>query len=342
MSRRHRAKVLRAGAVGLALGIFQVMAAPLTQADPANSSASHETTAIPPGTYDYAQATELGIDTGPTPDETGLPVCKYDPDWGGLAPDESVPAEARDEPATCVADRTYVTYMIGASPPHAGYHWNGYRTNNDIAAGADVTIEIRDAQVDHLAHTSDEEEFVVNRTITQNTANDDWLEVGYGEHSWESADHPRVYTYVTRGSADNIWAWYGRYGLTNGNRLDVRTRNCTISGDDRQCAEVWWSNQWQLLTDDNNADCRGAAGNPRCYAEEMTEIYSQQSSPHPDITGSSGNNRIDWKDTMLRVDQTGGAVWISWTKPSTKSTQTAYDTCPINNYYRWYALKGSC
>lgn len=233
-------------------------------------------------------------------------MCEYDPDWGGLAPDETVPAEARDDSASCVADRSYVTYMIGVTPPHAGYHWNGYRTNNDIAAGADVTIEIRDAQVDHLAHTSDEEESVVNRTITQNSANNDWLEVGYGEHSWESATYPRVYTYVTRASNPGIWAWYGQYSLTTGNFLDVRTRNCTISGDDRQCAEVWWSGQWQLLTNDNSADCRGAAGNPRCYAG-----YSQQSSPHPDITGSAGNNRIDWKDTMLRVDQSGGAVWIS-------------------------------
>jgi hypothetical protein len=210
------------------------------------------------GSYTAEEAADLGIDTGPTSQETGLPVCDFDPDWGGLAPDESVPDDARDDPASCVADRAHVTYLVGATPPSPGYHHNGYRTNSDIAAGADTTIEIRDPEVDHQGQTSQEEEFVVNRVLTQNSANDDWIEIGYGEHSWEAADYARVYTYVTRGSLDDSWEWFGQYNLpTGGNFVDVRTRNCTISGDDRQCADIWWSNQWQLLTE---SDCDGGTG----------------------------------------------------------------------------------
>lgn len=106
----------------------------------------------------------------------------------------------------------------------------------------------------------------------------------------------------------------------------------------RKCAEIYWNGSWQLLDSSGAADCTDNQGNARCAVEEFTEIYSDQSTPHPDLTATS-SNRVDWRETELRLED---GTWISWTRPSSAGTQTAYDTCPINNFYRFYAVKGTC
>jgi hypothetical protein len=134
--------------------------------------------------------------------------------------------------------------------------------------------------------------------------------------------------------------FYSSYSLVVDAFYAFRTRNCTVSGDDRPCAEIFWSGQWELLDNSNSADCRGAQGGARCQAEEFTEVYSEQEAdPHPNLSGASQNNRIDWRNTQVRTDS---AVWIPWTVGSTQAAFNTYATCAINNYYRFYARESNC
>jgi hypothetical protein len=181
--------------------------------------------------------------------------------------------------------------------------------------------------VDH----TDVPEFVANRVLSQNQPGD-WIEAGWSEVSWWPAQS--VYTFKT---ATGMWS-FDSYNLNTGSFYSFRTRHCSIQGGGTQCAEIYWNGSWQLLDSSGAADCTDNQGNARCAVEEFTEIYSEQSSAHPDLTGTSAN-RIDWRETELRLE---GGTWISWTRPSSVGTQTAYDTCPINNHYRFYALKGTC
>ena len=289
---------------------------------------------IEPGVYTYEEALALGVDPGlPTPESTGLPIC--DPPAahdGGEAPPESI-----DDDPECVADATLTELGIGLTPPHGstgatGYHWNGYRTNASDFAGGKVTVEVTNPAVDHTSDL-DQEEFVVSRVLSVATTGN-WLEVGWSEVSYRS-NIREVYTFA---SSDGLWVWHS-YTLDDQTFYSFRTRRCTVSGQTSQCAEIYWSGQWQMVDYDTPAECRGGAGNARCALEEFTEIASEQSgSAHPDLTGMP-SNRIDWKDTELRLDNQN---WIQWTRPSSQGTPTAYDTCLITSYYRFYALKGVC
>jgi hypothetical protein len=220
-----------------------------------------------------------------------------------------------------------VLYGINLPVPHAGYHWNGYRTNASIFTGGKIEVEVTNPDVDH----TNPPEFVANRVLSQ-TAPGDWLEAGWAEVSWRTGHS--VYTYKT---ATGMWSFYA-YGLNTGSFYSFRTRHCTIQGAGTQCAEIYWNGSWQLLDSSGAADCTDNQGNARCAVEEFTEIYSDQSTPHPDLTATS-SNRVDWRETELRLED---GTWISWTRPSSAGTQTAYDTCPINNFYRFYAVKGTC
>lgn len=289
---------------------------------------------IPPGIYTYGELRSMGYDPDPglTPEEVGLPVCKPDPTWPGLRED-SPPAP--DAPTGCVADVTKFEFAVGFPPPHAGYHWNGYRTNARSYAGGKVEIEVRDPSVDHDL-PSGTEEFVANRVLTQTSTTSDWLEVGWAEVSWKD-NNQYVYSYDTE---EGTWGFPGGYNLTTGSYYAFRTRNCTVNNDDRQCGELFWSGQWQLIRNSDPGDCRKPDGAAMCAVEEFTEVFSEDTNtPHPNLTGTSGGNVIDWRNTELRTD---AGSWVTWTAPSEKGTQTAYDTCPIKAYYRFYAIKGSC
>jgi hypothetical protein len=290
------------------------------------------TSGIEPGVYTYSELIALGVDPGvPTPESTGLPLCD-------TVSDSGTPARTvQDDEPVCVVDPETVEFGVGLTPPDgssgaAGYHWNGYRTTDSDYAGGRVTIEVTNPQVDHTSDF-DQEEFVVSRVLSVATTGK-WIEVGWSEVSYRS-NNREVYTFA---SSDGLWHWYS-YTLDDQSFYSFRTRGCTVGGESSQCAEIYWSGSWQMIDYDTPADCRGGAGNARCAVEEYTEIASEQSgSTHPDLTGNS-TNRVDWKDTKLRLDNHN---WIQWTRSSTQGTTTAYDTCLISSYYRFYAIKGSC
>jgi len=74
---------------------------------------------VPPGMYSYEEASSLGLDTGPSPTEAGLPLCEVDPTWPGLPKDDEAQPVLHD-PAECVADMRQVEYGVGFPAPHAG------------------------------------------------------------------------------------------------------------------------------------------------------------------------------------------------------------------------------
>jgi hypothetical protein len=103
--------------------------------------------------------------------------------------------------------------------------------------------------------------------------------------------------------------------------------------------DIWWAGHWERLDNDNGADCRNTAGTAICAVEQFTEIYTKGNG-HPDLTGTS-SNRVDWRESELRTDD---ASWIDWTRPSIKGGpfDVGYRTCGINDYYRFFIVKGSC
>jgi hypothetical protein len=271
----------------------------------------------------------LGIPVGATPQELGLPTCDTTTRYDGIPAGASVP---EDEKVACAVDPRTVLYGVGLPTPHAGYHWNGFRTQATSFTGGKIEVEVTNPAVDHQDGVGDNDEFVANRVLSQQTSGD-WIEAGWAEVSWQTGQ--RVYTYKT---ATGAWSFYG-YDLSTGSNYAFRTRHCTLQGAGTQCAEIYWNGGWQLLDSSGAADCTDNNGDARCAVEEFTEIYSEQSgSPHPGLTADS-SNRIDWRDTELRLE---GGTWISWTRPSSQGTQTAYDTCRISDYYRFYAKKGTC
>jgi hypothetical protein len=304
---------------------------------PAAAEASSDTVPVmmPPGIYTYDEIQKAGIDPQLSSDDTGLPVCEVDTSWKGLGPEsEAVPAGG---PTECVADVTKFLFGYGIGVPTTGYHHNGWRTSNDTYAGGKVEVEVRDTGVDHFQSI---EEFVASRVLSVHGVGPsslEWIEAGWAEHSDRTSNTPEVYTYET---GSNSWAFAPQYPLAMGSFYAFRTRNCTISGDDRQCGEIFWAGQWQLLRNSNAADCRNPSGTAVCGNEEYTEIYSDQAAdPHPDLSGASAGNRIDWRNTELR---TNGAVWVQWTHASALHERAPYSACSVHAYYQFYVVKGAC
>jgi hypothetical protein len=149
---------------------------------------------------------------------------------GGLAADDVVPDE---EEVSCVVDPREVLYGINLPVPHAGYHWNGYRTNASIFTGGKIEVEVTNPDVDH----TNPPEFVANKVLSQ-TAPGDWLEAGWAEVSWRTGHS--VYTYKT---ATGMWSFYA-YGLNTGSFYSFRTRHCTIQGAGTQMRRNLL--EWQL------------------------------------------------------------------------------------------------
>lgn len=305
----------------------------------ATAADSRDAAVVEPGLYTVEEAEVLGLETPDTPDAYGLPTCKVDLEYKGEPEDadKAVDIDA-SEPAACAVDPSRGTVAVGWPTPHygpeppegAGYHWLGYNTNKWEFAGGKIEVEVRDPDVNHCSGCP--WQFVGNRVLAHRE-NGDWIEIGWIEISSEPNER-KVYTYN-----DGQYYHPANHPLTDGSFYSFRSVNCTVGGDDRQCVDIWWGGQWERLDNDASADCRGAAGGARCRMEEYTEVYTEGNG-HPDLTGAPAGNRIDFRDTELRTD---AGNWISWTRPSTKGgPYDVYETCGINDFYRFYSKKPGC
>ncbi|MCA1707351.1 MAG: hypothetical protein LC808_30430 [Actinobacteria bacterium] len=224
---------------------------------------------IAAGEYSYEEAIQLGIPTGPTSDEVGLPYCAPDPEWPGFSSSEEAAAVPMSA-ATCVVDPRTATYGVDLPIPHFGpptpgntngYHWNGFSTNG-LYRGGDIGVEVRNPAVDHVA-LGDEDEFVVARVLPKTSAGK-WLEVGWSEVSW-GPDARRVYTFKT---ATGDWTYYPRtdFPIQDGNYYAFRSHSCPEDA----CAEIYWGSTWMLLDTAHDHSCfKNSQAN--CYVEEFAE-----------------------------------------------------------------------
>jgi hypothetical protein len=277
---------------------------------------------VPAGTYTYDEAVALGLETPPS--DTGLPVCKVDPNWKGFSTPEAA-AKIDDGPATCQADPTQVLVSVGYPAPHSGYHYAGFRTTGDWEGGK-IDTEVSNPSVDH----SVSDQFVVSRVLPVSSSNGNWIEAGWSEVSWRTGRN--VYTY--RSSQGN-WVFYPGYNLNGGSYYPFRSYYCNAGTSGRdECAEIYWSGQWQLLDYDDHT-CR-LNGNNNCEVEEFVEVHTGDNQAHPDI---DGDNAIEMVNTTL-LNNAGN--WNSWTANSSQGQGPAYDTCHEQNYYRFYAKKNTC
>src|SRR5919198_1835025 len=281
---------------------------------------------VPSGTYGYAQAKQLGLRTPPTPEQVGLPTCHPDPMWQGFS--EAAAAAravaAAPERAVCAADPRTGTFSTGVPAPHAGYHHNGVQTANKFEGGR-TTPEVGNPTVDHRAGAP--YEFVVARPLAKTDAGY-WIEDGWAEVSWKANDQ-YVYTYTHPG---DTWYFPSGYPLNVGSFYPFRVRD---SNSTSGWAEIYWSGSWQLLDTNGSMHCEDTNGNHNCYIETYLEIYSEDSTPHPDMNAPAGGTGVDFNDGRLR---TADGTWPQWT--------TAYSSYPgsVDPYVvcwnsKWYDFR---
>lgn len=270
-----------------------------------------------------------------------LPVCRIAP-WAGFATPEEA-AAAPDDAPVCVTPRDQIEVQKGrplhagppadsAVPTGTGYHHNGAQTNARYKGGQ-ATIEVTDPKVTHDGSVN---EFVVSRVMGKKWADSNWLEAGWAEVSWRS-DTPVVYTYT---DAVGSWNFHTGYSLTRGSYYKFRVERCSVDGVYRTCAYIYWNGSWQRL-DVTSYGCTydGTDDNRRCYIEEYTEVYSQDSSPHPALTDNDAS--IDWDDTKIR----DGANWVTWndnTYPSGEGSIDPYSACWTNKDWDFRVKRGAC
>lgn len=217
-------------------------------------------------------------------------------------------------------------------PTGTGYHHNGAQTNSRYKGGQ-ATVEVTDPKVTHDGSVN---EFVVSRIMGKKFSGSNWLEAGWTEVSWRS-DTPLVYTYT---DAVGNWNFHTGYSLNRGSYYKFRVERCAVDGAYRTCAYIYWNSSWQRL-DVTSYGCTydGGADDRRCYIEEYTEVYSQDSTPHPALTDN--DKSIDWDNTKIR----DGSNWVTWddgTYPSSEGAIDPYSACWTSKDWDFRVTRGSC
>lgn len=293
----------------------------------------------PPGEYTYAQLQALGIYTGPTPAEVGLPSCTTaDPDWEGFATAEEAEAAVTDtDAASCMVDPADVTYWLGMPEPHSGpppqgYHHAGMETNAKYQGGR-VAVEVGNPAVCHQC-PGPGQQFVVARTFAKILGK--WIEVGWGEISWLN-DNRHVYTFA---SQTDMWRFYFNFHLTHGRYYVFRARDCAAG-----CAEIWWNGVWRLLQKATDFRCMNQNGTNNCFQEVYLEIYSGSGVPeeHPSMNAAVDGVGVNFKNAKLRTAPSTYYLWSDSSYPSMELQVSPYVVCWINRDWNFRAGKNlSC
>lgn len=279
-----------------------------------------------------------------------IDICKPDKGWKGFATAEEAEAAASDTAPVCVVDEAKIKKQekvdkkpvdkpasdesVEGPAPTPGHHHNGAQTN-DRYKGGRATIEVTNPEVTHPVGGTPFE-FVASRVMAKKWSLSNWLEVGWAEVSWRGDDQ-YVYTFT---DGDGQWHFYDDYSLTKGSYYKFRTERCFIDGAYKTCAYLLWDGSWQLLDrTPNGCTYDGGSDSQRCFLEEYTEIYSEDSTPHPHMT--VGGNAVHWEDTRIRP----GSTFVSWSDasyPSSEGEADPYSVCWTQNDWKFKVKKYAC
>ncbi len=286
---------------------------------------------IIPQEYTYLEAVALGITDPVNVQDSGLPLCPFDPMWPGFASSAEADAVIResDDAPLCLADPVHTVISVGRPVPHPSYHWAGAQTVGKFQSGR-ITVEVGDPSVHH----TDPQEFVVSRVLAK-TDFGHWLEAGWGEASWRTETR-FVYTYQTE---NNQWNYHTAYPLITGNYYSFRVRDCSpFPWQPKACADIFWNGNWIQLRTNGMMRCLNADGSNNCGIEEFLEIYSEQSgSPHPLSNAPADGPGVNFRASALR---TAPDVWPLWTHSSYPGGTAPYSpVCWTWLYYEFRAGK---
>lgn len=228
-----------------------------------------------------------------------------------------------------------VAIVVSATPAtgHSQYHYTGAQSTvrHD---GAQAWINVTNAGA--RLGTSD---FVANRIMGKNANSNVWIEVGWAEVGWltDSNGFPKkiVYVYETQNPG---WRYYNT--VTAGGHVDVRivkASSCAIG--DPSCtyhAQLFnhSTGAWQTLHSTT-------LPMDRLYLEQYTEVYIDPAEPAYHMSIDIPDNSLNWVEVQRRFADGSWAVWNAANTSAGNSSST-YCASWTNNYYKWYAYKGSC
>lgn len=78
----------------------------------------------------------------------------------------------------------------------------------------------------------------------------------------------------------------------------------------------------------------------RIYLEQMTEVYMDPDEPAAHMSIDIPDNSLNWVEVQRRFADGHWALWNG--ANTTTGNSNPYCASWTNDYYKWYAYKGSC
>ncbi len=274
----------------------------------------------------------------------GLPVSEIDAslsvcgpatsDGFGTIEEEEAEVDWNAEP-TCQINPREAVYPQGVPARHTGYHHVGAETTAYAFHGVSGSIQATNPPVDHRRGHPYEQ--VLGRTLAA-APSGAWVEAGWGEFSYH-ADRPVVFACAyTSAGASACSDHTQSLPLTLDRYYQFRAFQCGPPGEMRVCADIYYGGWKRLGVYTNRLRCTNADGSGNCQGENLTEVYSDDSTPHPLLGPIYG---MGWRQGRLRTDAT---TWNSWTTayPITPTDAAPYIIEWDSLYNRFRACHTSC
>jgi hypothetical protein len=170
-------------------------------------------------------------------------------------------------------------------------------------------------------------EFVAARSLAQASGTTNWVEAGWGEF-WNEPDKPIAYACFVATCMD----YPNNFPLTVGTNYPFRAHQCGSWGQNQVCGEIWYGGQWVLLGRWLTMRCTNSDGSGNCRVENLVEVYSADSTPHP----SFGGGGLTLQNGMLKTTPTTFSLWTT-----AYGTPTVYADGPyvISWITQWHTFK---
>jgi hypothetical protein len=313
-----------------ALALTTVLLAPLALPGTGAAHRARPSSGGPPflTARDFLAAGQPVPGTHPT-----LPVCPpATPDPGLASAEAARQARSRVDlsaPAVCQVDRSFGVFQERPRPAAAAgrrvlshsnaYHWAGPATRSLNYHGASSVIQAVNPNVNHGGAT----EFVNGRTFAGD-ASGGKIEIGWTERS-NFMDKQYVYACGT------LQCFYdtgpSRFPLLSGGWYWFRVYQCGSPGQALTCADIYYDDIWQNVWTNELLRCTNSNETGNCFGENRSEVYSEDSTPHP----AFGGDGMDFAVGELLTD----SGWLSWT--TSFLTNDRRDAPYVIAYYTQYS-----
>jgi hypothetical protein len=270
--------------------------------------------------------------------ETGLPPCPliqpFDP---GIPPGEKDRAGVQDDPE-CAMQMHGAQIGIGLTAPHAAYHWNGHESINQAGMGVSFNIEVGNPGVDRYPNCyPSPEEFVAARVLSKappfSPPYGNWTEAGWTKHSCLGATTgPCPYGYDVPEKQWHVFCY--ELPIQPGNRYKFRVYHVNGAGQNGVWGQINYNGAWQTVESNGNMKCKLSNGAANCKHEVYYELYSEDSTPHPDLyadyDGAVGNGFNTGEFKVL-----ASGAWTSWDQGTIAAIMSEYSPYEYCSWTKW-------